>query len=109
MGTETENSDVCVKESNDSEIEPEKIDKIEDHQSKSEASNLLVNATEKTSRDMDEEEIIKIQETEIDDPPQEEGTESKKSNEIEEDKPNSDDGKFKDANQVDGDPEKEAG
>merc|ERR1711934_175519 len=76
----SENSDVCEKESNDSKIEQEKIDAIEDDQPKSEA-----------------------------DPPQEKGTESLKINEIEDDNPNSDDGKLIDDNQVDEETEKEAG
>merc|ERR1712010_308929 len=83
--SKTDNSDVCVKESNDSEIEQEKIDEIEDDQTKSEASNPLGNATEETVRGMEEdssqEEIIEIKETEIDDP-LEEGTETIKSTEI---------------------------
>merc|ERR1712010_136476 len=107
---EAENSDVCEEESNDSEIEEEKIDEIEDYQQKSELCSPLGNATEETVQDMDEdsspEEIIEIKETEIDDP-QEEVTESLKSNEIEDDKPNSDAGKFIDDSQVDEESEKE--
>merc|ERR1711934_544191 len=108
----TEISDVCEKESN-SEIEQEKIDEIEDDQQKSEASNPLGNATEETVRDIDEdssqEEIIEIQEVGIDDPLQKQGTESITGNEIEDDKPNSDDGKLIDDNQVDEETGKEAG
>merc|ERR1719339_280168 len=117
---EGENSYVFVKESNDSEIEPEKIDEIEDDQPKCKASNPLGNATEETNGDMEEdsfqdkdedssqEEIIEIRETEIDGP-QEEGTESIKSNEIEDDKPRSYESKFIDDNRVDEESEKEAG
>merc|ERR1711934_319487 len=62
----SENSDVCEKESNDSKIEQEKIDAIEDDQPKSEVSSPIGNTTEETVQDMDEdsspEEIIEIKE-----------------------------------------------